>query len=768
MRNVHHFLATVFWKLLSLLITVLILLGLLYLFLESQLPDVNALKEVQLQVPLKVFTHDGKLIAEYGEVRRTPLPIAQIPKPLINAVLATEDQRFFEHGGVDMLGLLRAALQLAITGEKSQGGSTITMQVARNFYLSRKKTYARKINEILLAMKIDRTLSKQKILELYLNKIYLGNRAYGVAAAAQIYYGKNLNQLDLAELALLAGLPKAPSSINPFVNPTAAKNRRNHVLSRMYELGFINKQTYAHAIAEPITATYHGMPVEVNAPYVGEMVRDMMVSSYGEDAYTKGYQVYTTIDSQLQTAANSALRTALLNYEQRHGFHGPLRQLSDLDTNKWQSILQSLPTVNYLRPSIIVQNNDRLTTALLSDASLVNINRNVWTRAVQSLHRGDLVYLDHTDNTWNVSQIPSVEGALVSLQPQNGAITSLVGGFDYTKSNFNRVVQAQRQPGSNFKPFIYAAALDKGYTLASIVNDAPVVFFDPSQNTEWRPQNDKGDFKGPIRLHIGLIESRNMVSIRVLQAIGIPYAVDYCSRFGFDSKKLPHELSLALGTADLTPLQIVTGYATFANGGYRITPYLMERVINAQGRTIYNAKPQIACNQQCANPAPETISPATAFLMTSVLQDVIKSGTGRGALVLNRSDLAGKTGTTNDQRDTWFSGFNADVVATAWVGFDQPRSLHEYGAQAALPMWVDFMRTALRNKPLHSMMQPDDVVSVRIDPNTGLLAKPEQDDAIFEYFRKGTEPKQSGNSSTEGDEGNSSDDTSTDSAQSLF
>lgn len=768
MRNVQHFLATVFWKLISLLITVLILLGLLYLFLESQLPDVNALKEVQLQVPLKVFTHDGKLIAEYGEVRRTPLPISQIPKPLINAVLATEDQRFFEHGGVDMLGLLRAALQLAITGEKSQGGSTITMQVARNFYLSRKKTYARKINEILLAMKIDRTVSKQKILELYLNKIYLGNRAYGVAAAAQIYYGKNLNQLDLAELAMLAGLPKAPSSINPFVNPTAAKNRRNHVLSRMYELGFINKQTYTHAIAEPITATYHGMPVEVNAPYVGEMVRDMMVSSYGEDAYTKGYQVYTTIDSQLQTAANSALRTALLNYEQRHGFHGPLRQLYDLDTSKWQSILQSLPTVNYLRPSIIVQNNDTLTTALLSDGSQVSLNRNVWTRAVQNLHRGDLIYLDHTNNTWNLSQIPSVEGALVSLQPQNGAITSLVGGFDYTKSNFNRVVQAQRQPGSNFKPFIYAAALDKGYTLASIVNDAPIVFFDPSQNTEWRPQNDKGDFKGPIRLHLGLIESRNMVSIRVLQAIGIPYAVDYCSRFGFDSKKLPHELSLALGTADLTPLQIVTGYATFANGGYRITPYLMDRVINAQGRTIYNAKPQIACNKQCANPAPETINPATAFLMTSVLQDVIKSGTGRGALALNRSDLAGKTGTTNDQRDTWFSGFNSDVAATAWVGFDQPRSLHEYGAQAALPMWVDFMRVALRNKPLHSMLQPDDVVSVHIDPNTGLLAKPEQDDAIFEYFRKGTEPKQSGDSSTENDDANSSDNTSTDSAQSLF
>ncbi len=765
------------WALLSMMITGIILVTIVIIYFAVQLPDVDLLKDARLQVPLKIYTSDGKLIGVFGAERRNPITIDQVPKQLIQAILATEDQRFFDHIGVDPMGLMRASLELITTGQKRQGGSTITMQVARNYFLTSKKTYTRKIKEILLAIKIDHQFSKDKILELYLNKIYFGNRAYGIAAASQVYYGKPLKQLNLAQLAMLAGIPKAPSKLNPLADKKAAMERRNHVLQRMYEHNFIDKATYLKTIKQPLTATYHGERLSLDAPYIAEMVRDAMLAHFGEEAYTDGYRVYTTINSADQIAAQKALRRALLSYDKRHGYRGPVSYLVSKQANQaltrteLLTAVNDLPSYHYLRPAVVLQVFDHSVVALLGNGKEINIpwdgltwakkeiKGRAWGKApeqakdVVKLH--DLIYVTKTNKGyWRLSQVPQVEGALVSLNPKDGAILALVGGYDYNKSNFNRVIQAQRQPGSAFKPFIYAAALAKGYTLASTINDAPVVVNDPSEETLWRPQNDSRKFYGPTRLRIGLIKSRNLVSIRLLQDIGPTYAINYVARFGFDPNRLPKSLSLALGSGVISPLELATGYSVFANGGYRVNPYIIARITNEDNDTVYQANPKQAC-EQCAslddessNPiaepvrAPRVISAQVAYLMTQAMRDVIRHGTGRRALSLKRNDLAGKTGTTNEQVDAWFSGFNSNVVTTVWMGFDNPRSLYEYGAQAALPVWITYMSHALKGMPEQSMPEPPDIVSVRIDSKTGLLARQGQQHAIFELFRRKDVPTQ--------------------------
>ncbi|KTD23726.1 penicillin-binding protein 1A [Legionella israelensis] len=752
------------WALLSLFFLFIVCLSGIYLYLTSQLPDVESLKTVQLQVPLRIYTKDGLLIQEYGEKRRIPVSYENIPPTLIHAVLATEDQRFFDHPGVDVLGLGRAAIRMLQTGTRSQGGSTITMQVARNFFLTRKKTFLRKFNEILLAIKIDRELSKEKILELYLNKIYLGNRAYGVGAAAMVYYGKELNDLNLAQLAMIAGLPQAPSTQNPIANPLAAKKRRDHVLERLLEEKYISEEQYHEAINQPITAKYHGTTIDINAPYVAEMIRQSLVDHFGEEAYTKGYKVYTTIDGKLQEAANQVVENHLIAYSRRHGYKGPVANIGEKDSRSAETrhkILAQYPIMNHLIPAIITAVEDKTTTAAIGNGESIIIPwsglswakpalKNGWvgqspTKAEQIVSVGDVVYVRKVGDTWELTQIPQVEAALVALDPKNGAIRTLVGGFNFQKSKFNRATQMNRQPGSSIKPFIYAAALNKGYTLASLINDAPIVVDDPSQANLWRPHNANRTFNGPTRLKEGLIRSRNMVSIRILDDIGIDYVIDFLTQFGFQKDTLPHSLSLALGSLSVSPMDLTAAYAIFANGGFKVEPYLIDRITDSEDKVLLQAKPSIACDpcddsNDPSSLAPRVIPESIAFLMNTALRDVIQHGTGRGAKALNRNDIAGKTGTTNDQVDAWFAGFNPDLVVTAWVGFNTPQSLHEYAASLALPLWVDYMKIALKDLPEKELKQPDDVIAVRIDPKSGLLARPEQENAIIEYFREENVP----------------------------
>ena len=722
----------------SLLFSALILLGCLYFYLAWRLPDVKQLKDVKLQVPLRIYSGDGKLIGEFGEKKRIPITIDAVPKQLINAILDTEDQRYFEHPGVDFIGLLRAAKTVFATGRKSQGASTITMQVARNFFLNSDKTYARKLNEIMLALKIDQELSKKEILELYINIIYLGQRAYGVAAAAQVYYGKNLNDLTLPEIASIAGLPQAPSRDNPIVNPEGALERRNHVLERMYDNGHINAASYHAAIAAPNTATYHENIAEVQAQYVAEMVRQSMISQFGSDVYDQGLSVYTTIDSRQQNIANQALHNGVLAYDKRHGYRGTEQNFGEptkLNRRTWQHKLRAILPIGGLFPAAILEMNDNNIEALLGNGTAVRIpwSRLAWVQ--HSLKLGDVVRLEKTnDGEWELRQIPKVEAAFVALDPKNGAITALAGGFSYTKSNFNRATQAGRQTGSAFKPFIYSAALDKGFTLASIINDAPITIADTPTNL-WRPQNDSGNFSGPTRLRVGLEFSTNLIAIRLLQAIKIPYALEYMQRFGFPRNQLYGGLSLALGATTLSPVQIAAGYATFANGGYKITPYFVNTVKDQNGKIIFQAMPKTVGKN-----AERTISPQNAFLMTDALKDVISHGTGKRAKILNRSDLSGKTGTTNEFHDGWFAGFNSDLVATVWFGFDQPASLEEHGNESALPIWTEFMGAALKDSPEHTMPQPEGIIAYRINPNTGLRAAHGEKGAIFEFFAKETTP----------------------------
>ncbi|MCK4869496.1 MAG: penicillin-binding protein 1A [Gammaproteobacteria bacterium] len=760
------FLRHVFLGILGIALTGVILVGIVLFYTIITLPNIQELKDAHLQVPLKIYTADKKLIGEFGEKKRTPIALSQVPPQLIRALLDTEDQRFYEHSGVDFIGLLRAARVLLTTGEKLQGASTITMQVARNFFLTRKKTYTRKLREILLALEIDRELSKNKVLELYLNKIYLGQRAYGVAAAAQIYYGKQLKDLSLPELAMIAGLPQAPSSDNPLANPKGAIRRRNHVLRRMYQKGDIDQEAYKKARRTPVTSKYHEQKVKLKAPYAAEMVRNILFEKFGNKVYEEGFKVYTTIKSKTQKAANKTLRDGLLAYSKRHGYIGPETNLGSLPDKfqEWRDRLDKLPNLNGLVAAAITEVDPDAIKAIFASGAIVTLNwaDMNWVRKRQSNNMpgakpqnpsdifqvGDVIRVEQINKQWRLGQTPKINGALVAISPINGAIIALDGGFSFRINKFNNAIQADRQPGSSFKPFVYSAALAKGLTLATIINDAPVVMSDSGANTLWRPQNVTKKFYGPTRLKVGLIESRNLVSIRLLQTIGIPYTINYLQNFGFDPKKLPDTLSLALGTATLSPLNLATGYAVFANSGYQVKPFFINKILDEDGKTIYQAHPITTPDNNnylaSDNPnAQRVITEQNAYLMTNAMQDVIRSGTGRAALKLKRRDLAGKTGTTNNQVDAWFSGFNGDLVTTVWVGFDQPKSIREYGAQVALPIWINFMGRALRGKPNNSMRRPSDITTVRIDPKTGLLAYPGQKNAIFELFRKQYAPTQS-------------------------
>jgi penicillin-binding protein 1A len=767
------------------LVTVLAGIG-IYYRISPQLPSVSSLKDAQFQVPLRIYTQDGKLIAEFGDKKSSPIRYADIPPLLVKALISAEDDRFFEHPGVDYQGLVRAGLMLLSTGEKSQGGSTITMQVARNFFLTREKTYLRKVNEILLALKIDRELTKEEILELYLNKIYFGNRAYGVAAAAQVYYGKQLGELTLPEIATIVGLPKAPSRYNPIADEARSTLRRNYVLGRMHSLGYISDQAYEEARAAPETAMLHGLVIEVEAPHMAELVRQELVSRFGEEtAYNTGLVVYTTLLGAHQTAANKALRSALIDYDRRHGFRGPLQNIADYASQPIEALARQLREISpsgasSLVPALVTGADEKKLTALLQSGASANVPFEGLTWAKRFIDEnqvgprprvpadvakpGDVVLLSSSEPFgWELAQVPAVTGALVALNPNDGAVTALVGGWDYYRSAYNRVTQAQRQPGSAFKPFIYAAGLDKGFTPASIINDAPVVFADPSLEAEWRPENYSGEFFGPTRLREALVNSRNLVSIRLLQSIGIDYALQYVSRFGFTPGRLPRNLSLALGSGAVTPLELARAHSVLANGGFLVNPYYIDRILDSQGAVLFQATPALACatceettdtdsaanvpaQQQEVGSLPDAaqqtrwakrvVSPQTAYLVNSMMMDVVRRGTGRKAMSLGRQDLAGKTGTTNDHRDAWFVGFNADVLAVSWVGYDDPTSLgtRETGGAAALPMWMNFMAAALSGAPEHPLERPAGLVTVKIDPETGLLTSSDNAAAIFETF----------------------------------
>ncbi len=821
----------IFFAMTALMLAVLI--G-LYLYLEPKLPSIEGLSDVQLQVPLRVYSSEGAMIAEYGEKRRSPKSIDQIPLHLRQAFLAAEDDRFYEHPGVDYQGILRAVMVLLTTGERGQGGSTITMQLARNFYLSREKTFARKLNEIFLALKIEQQLSKDQVLELYLNKIYLGNRSYGVAAAAQVYYGKSLEELDLSQIAMIAGLPKAPSRYNPIVNPDRAVLRRNYVLKRMLELDYISEADMRFAKAQPVSAGLHDSPVEVSASYVAEMVRYEISRQFGDEAYNKGLNVFTTLDGRLQEAANRSVRYALHAYDQRHGYRGPERQV---DLNKlltdaeggvdaevlWEESIEDLSTTGGLYPALVIEVEEQSARVYLKGGRLISLDWQAmsWAKpfidrnrqgkapetAAEIIKLGDVIRIYKEDERWIMGQVPEVQGALVSLRSNDGAIQSLVGGFDFHHSKFNRAIQAKRQAGSSFKPFVYSAALDKGYTAASMINDAPVVFHDPVLEGTWRPENYSGKFFGPTRLREALVKSRNLVSIRILRSIGIKYATRFAERFGFDGKNLPHDLSLALGSGELSPMELATGFAVFSNGGYRVNPYFIQRIEDLNGNVLFEADPEVACvscelkargvilpqqmldslNQteeekqllreelllsqelqqagrgaalentdetmetsqgglgyKLPKQAEQVVDERVIYITRTILQDVISRGTGVRARALGRADLHGKTGTTNDQKDAWFNGFNDSLVATAWVGFDQQQlSLGNYetGSKAALPMWIEYMRTALQGVPENMMARPEGLVNVKINAETGELANVNDVDAVFEIFRAEHAPK---------------------------
>ncbi|MDF3936496.1 penicillin-binding protein 1A [Pseudomonas citronellolis] len=769
-----------------------VLLGLsgAYLYLSPSLPSVDALRNVQLQIPLRVYSSDNKLIAEFGEMRRTPIRFAEIPPDFIHALLSAEDDNFANHYGVDVKSLMRAAAQLLSTGHIQTGGSTITMQVAKNYFLTNERSFSRKITEILLALQIERSLTKDEILELYVNKIYLGNRAYGIEAAAQVYYGKSIKELSLAQMAMIAGLPKAPSRYNPLANATRSMERRNWILERMTKLGFIDQARYQAAIAEPVGASYHVASPELAAPYIAEMARAELVGRFGSNAYTEGYRVYTTVRSDLQENANSALRDGLQEYDQRHGYRGPEARLPGKGLDAWRIAVTQQRPIGGLEPAIVTSVEKSGVMVVLRDGKEETIGWDdmKWARPFLSsnsmgpaprqpgdvLHAGDVIRVQRKDDgALRLSQVPAAQSALVSLNPDNGAIMALVGGFSFEQSSYNRATQAKRQPGSSFKPFIYSCALDNGFTAASLVNDAPIVFVDEYLDKVWRPKNDTNTFLGPIPLREALYKSRNMVSIRTLQALGVERARQYISRFGFDVQELPPNLSMALGTATLTPMEIAGAWSTFANGGYKISPYVVDRIESRDGQLLYQATPPsvpVQDDAQLANkdataqpaaapvaadddpaharttfeptPAERIIDARTAYIMTSMLQDVIKRGTGRRALALKRDDLAGKTGTTNDSKDAWFSGFNADYMTTVWVGFDQPESLgrREFGGNVALPIWMRYMGAALKDKPSHTLPEPAGLVSLRIDPVSGRAAPPGTPGAYFELFKSEDTP----------------------------
>ncbi len=786
-------------------------IGVTYLVLEPGLPDVETLRDVQLQVPLRVFSEDGKLLGIFGEKRRIPVTVAEIPDYLKQAFLAGEDARFYDHPGVDYQGIIRALWSLLTTGEKTIGGSTITQQLARNFFLSSEKTWTRKIKEAFLALKIEQKLDKDEILELYLNKIFLGYRAYGVGAAAEVYYGKSTHQLSLAQCAMIAALPKAPSRINPITSPERALERRNYVLNRMFELGYIDESEFTPALAEPDRAYYHGAIAEISAPYVAEMVRVKALRLLGSAAYTGGYIVVTTINSRLQTAANLAVSNGLEEYDQRHGFRGPEAHVDlaeEATKTDWTEILLPHRPISGLEPGLVIETEQDLALVYLRNGQMVALTLEDMKWAAPFINRdrkgrepkttndimvpGDIIRARlHNDGNWKLGQLPEVESSLVSLDPRSGDIKALVGGYDFARSKYNRVTQGRRQPGSSFKPFIYSAALENGFTVASLVNDAPIVFEDTELERTWKPQNFSQKFYGPTRLREAMVNSRNLVSIRLLRIIGIEYARDYAERFGFERGEMPANLSMALGSASLAPLSMVRAYAVFANGGYLVTPQFIRRISDTAGKVVYETSPSVICDDcQADSAAPpevekveekiepefrplniatqaqeleiiangsksefrqvvaednfaiQTISPQNAYLVRSMMMDVVRRGTGARAMQLGRRDLAGKTGTTNEQRDAWFSGYNDHLVTSVWVGFDNhdPLGRRELGGRAALPVWMEFMAVALDGVEDKPPAMPEGLAQAKIDPESGMLARLDNDNAIMEIFQAGRLP----------------------------
>lgn len=761
------------WLFLAILSGVFICLSGAFLYLSPNQPSVDALRSIQLQVPLRIYSKDEKLIAEFGEMRRAPVRFSDIPQDFINALLAAEDDNFANHYGVDVSSLVRAATQLLKTGHIKTGGSTITMQVAKNYFLTSERSFSRKINEILLALQIERELNKEEILELYVNKIYLGSRAYGIEAAAQVYYGKSIRELTVAQMAMIAGLPKAPSLFNPLTNPTRSKERRDWILGRMNKLGLLDELRYRQALSEPVDARYHMAQPELDAPYIAEMARAEMVGRYGSAAYTEGFRVFTTITSERQMLAIRALTEGLMEYDQRHGYRGPEGRIQVKTRPEQLRALAAYRTLSGLQAALVMQVGKDSIQVMTREGTLhpVAWSSMQWARPFLStdslgayprrpadvVRLGDVIRIREQEGRMVFSQTPQAQAALVSLSPKDGAIEALVGGFSFGQSNYNRATQAKRQPGSSFKPFIYSAALDAGFTAASLINDAPIVYIEEGMDKVWRPKNDNNTFLGPIRMREALYKSRNMVSIRLLRSIGIDYALNYITRFGFNRQDLPRNLSIALGTATLSPLDIATGWSVFANGGRKVDPYLIERIESHTGTLLYQANPRRVPEPTTAEHTPmppevsltpaapvaeQVIDERTAYIMTSMLKDVITRGTGRRAMELGRQDLAGKTGTTNDAVDSWFSGYNADFVTTVWVGFDQPQSLgnKEYGASVALPIWMSYMGAVLNGRPEHQLPEPAGLVTLRIDPVSGRATSPRATNGYFELFKSEDTP----------------------------
>ncbi len=770
------------------------LLAGVYLYLSPDLPDVETLRDVQLQTPMRVYTRDGALIGQFGEQKRSPLPFEEIPEQFVQALLAAEDDNFFNHRGIDFMGLGRAVSELILTGEKGSGGSTLTMQVARNYFLSFERTFTRKFTEILLAIEIERHLDKREIFELYFNRVFLGHRAYGFEAASRVYYGKGINDLTLAQHAMLAGIPKAPSRNNPLSGPTAGTERRNWILGRMHDLGYISVTELNESRAAPLTAQHHGARIRFAAHYAAEMARQEMLERYGTEAYTRGYHVYTTVDSHLQQVGRNAILEGLFTYDERHGYRGSEQRFGGkpddpIARDNWRDALTRSAIIADLQPAIVTALDGEKNRALLllrdgSSAELLYENGVSSARPYRSensrgaapasvtevFEPGDLIRVSQQeDGSWQLAQVPAAQAALVALDPEDGAIVSIVGGMGFELSKFNRVTQSRRQPGSNFKPFVYSAALEAGFTAASIINDAPIVLADSSLEDVWRPENDSGQFYGPTRLRLALTKSRNLVSIRLLQQLGVRNLINYIEQLGLSTADLNPDLSLALGTLSMSPLEVASAYAILANGGYRVEPYLIQRVEDLDGETVFEANPLTVCRncdadnaspppqgelsmeeilagdaQPEARRAPRVMDEKVNFIIDSILKDVITRGTGYRAKVLGRSDIAGKTGTTNGPMDAWFSGYSPDIVTTTWVGFDNytPLGRREFGGTAALPIWIDFMREALADKPQRRRPLPAGIVNVKIDPDTGLLAYAGQKNAIFEYFRAENVPQQ--------------------------
>lgn len=720
-----------------------------FLYAVFILPDVNSLLNNEMQVPMHIYTADGELMAEYGAKHRFPVKYNNIPEQMRMAILAAEDHRFYQHFGVDPIGVARAVKELIATGSKSQGASTITMQVARNFFLSKEKTYSRKINEILLALKIEALLSKNQILELYLNKIFLGHRAYGIAAGARNYYGKNLNELNLAQFAMLAALPKAPSTHNPITNPSKALTRRSYVLHNMLELGFITIEEYDKAMLEPLTERKYGANITAYAPHITEMIRQDMIQVFGSAAYTLGLNIVTTIDSKQQKTATAALTTGLTKYTKRHPWVSEGKLPDEIAA--WPEILTKTPTMQDQAAAGVIQISDDKVHLVLSSGQIITISsdniawiikNNKTTDSPGDLNQiftpGDIAIVTKDNENWTIFPNPKAEGALVSINPKTGAILALNGGYHFYESNFNRATQAKRQLGSLFKPFLYSAALDHNFNLASMLNDAPVVMKDSGENELWRPNNATLKFYGPITVRESLMQSRNLASIRLLEMIGLNKAITHIEKFGFEgSNELPKSLSLALGAGLASPLQAATAYSAFANAGKITRPYLISSITDQNNNAIaipgskYSYKPQVT----------EVISTKNAYLINNVLEDVISKGTARRAKSLNRPDIAGKTGTTNQKVDAWFCGYTQDVLTLVWVGFDNYKSLSEYGSQVALPIWQEHMLTTLKQKPINVIKQPDGIVSVKINYETGLLATSEDKKSKFELFDENNTPK---------------------------